>query len=194
MNGLNSSNAIFFGRPHWCNFNSGPTTISGTSILRATAFEGDARISQLVTRTFLFTEQVLRQPAEAPGFPSGRSGWNGYPAAYAMDPRVVDDPRYQDQMRAALQALPTLSLVLRRDDLFGSRNGIYVNSLRKGLNWERSCSAEFYLPDGSNAFQVNCGVRIQGNTNRRPDKTPKFLSTAVQEALRAGQAALPTFP
>ena len=27
-NGLNSSKAIFFGRPHWCSFNSGPTTIT----------------------------------------------------------------------------------------------------------------------------------------------------------------------
>ena len=27
-NGLNNSNAIFFGRPHSCNFKSGPTTIT----------------------------------------------------------------------------------------------------------------------------------------------------------------------
>ena len=28
MNGLNSSSAIFFGRPHWCSLSSGPTTIT----------------------------------------------------------------------------------------------------------------------------------------------------------------------
>ena len=28
MNGLNSSSAIFFGRPHWCSFRVGPTTIT----------------------------------------------------------------------------------------------------------------------------------------------------------------------
>src|SRR2546427_99931 len=28
MNGLNSSSAIFLGSPHWCNFSSGPTTIT----------------------------------------------------------------------------------------------------------------------------------------------------------------------
>ena len=28
MNGWNSSNAIFLGSPHWCSFNSGPTTIT----------------------------------------------------------------------------------------------------------------------------------------------------------------------
>ena len=28
MNGLNSSSAIFFGRPHWCSFSSGPVTIT----------------------------------------------------------------------------------------------------------------------------------------------------------------------
>ena len=26
--GLNNSKAIFFGKPHWCNFSSGPTTIT----------------------------------------------------------------------------------------------------------------------------------------------------------------------
>ena len=28
MNGLNSSRAIFFGRPHWFSFSSGPTTMT----------------------------------------------------------------------------------------------------------------------------------------------------------------------
>ena len=28
MNGLNSSSAIFFGRPHWCSFSCGPTTMT----------------------------------------------------------------------------------------------------------------------------------------------------------------------
>ena len=28
MNGLNSSSAIFFGRPHWCSLSSGPTTMT----------------------------------------------------------------------------------------------------------------------------------------------------------------------
>ena len=28
MNGLKSSSAIFFGRPHWCSFSSGPVTIT----------------------------------------------------------------------------------------------------------------------------------------------------------------------
>ncbi len=28
INGLNNSKAIFLGRPHWCNLNVGPTTIT----------------------------------------------------------------------------------------------------------------------------------------------------------------------
>ena len=28
MNGWYNSSAIFFGSPHWCNFNSGPTTMT----------------------------------------------------------------------------------------------------------------------------------------------------------------------
>src|SRR5258706_477135 len=30
-----------------------------------------------------------------------------------------------------------------------------------------------FLPDGSRAVQVDCGIRIQGNSNRIPEKTPK---------------------
>jgi hypothetical protein len=38
--------------------------------------------------------------------------------------------------------------------------------MQRGEDWERPCSAEMILPDGITAFQIDCGIRIQGNVNR----------------------------
>ena len=70
-------------------------------------------------------------------------------------------------------SLPSLSVVCRKEDLFDRRTGVYVNSLQRGETWERPCSVELILPDGSPGFQSDCGLRIQGNYNRIPVKSPK---------------------
>src|SRR5207253_8953874 len=59
------------------------------------------------------------------------------------------------------------------EDLFGNQRGLYLHSVERGDKWERPCSVEMILPDGTTAFQINCGVRIQGNFNRIPHKSPK---------------------
>ena len=51
------------------------------------------------------------------------------------------------------------------DDLFGS-NGIYSNPTRQGMSWEQAASVEFIQPDGAEGFQIDCGIRIQGNASR----------------------------
>ncbi|HYV30917.1 MAG TPA: CotH kinase family protein, partial [Candidatus Binatia bacterium] len=40
-------------------------------------------------------------------------------------------------------------------------------------DWERPGSVELIFPDGRTGFQVDCGVRIQGGWNRRPEESPK---------------------
>jgi hypothetical protein len=147
--------------------------ITNTTVLRVAAFKERTQVSAIMTDTYIFPEQVLYQPKNPPGFPAGPDAWGGEPSWYEMDRRVVDDPLYRDRAKAALKALPSLSIVCRRSDLFGARSGVYVNSLRRGPAWERTCSVEFMLPDGGKGFQIDCGIRIQGNYNRIPEKTPK---------------------
>ena len=38
-----------------------------------------------------------------------------------LDPVIVGDPRYRDGMVAALVAIPSLSIVMAKDDIFGSQ-------------------------------------------------------------------------
>ena len=148
---------------------SAPLRITNTTLLRAAAFKTNARVSAIATHSYLFLDQVLRQPKEPPGFPKV---WNGIRAVYQMDPRVVNAPAYRDRMKDSFKSLPVVSVVCARDDMFGLQ-GLYLNSMQRGADWERPCSAEMILPDGSTAFQIDCGIQIQGNSNRQPQKSPK---------------------
>ena len=83
---------------------SGPITINTTSVIRAIAVNGSI-ITPVNTNTYLFLENVLKQPANIPGWPNTTYdlGANGATAVqdYEMDPKVVNDPAYSAQMVAA---------------------------------------------------------------------------------------------
>jgi CotH kinase protein len=111
-----------------------------------------------------------------------------------MDPRVVDDPAYRDRLRDAFKSLPIVSLVCGRDGLFG-RRGLYLNTMPRGEQSEQACSAEMILPDGGTAFQIDCGVRIQGGMNRIPARSPKHSFRLVfRQQYGAGKLHYAVFP
>lgn len=162
---------------------SGSVSISKTTVLRAAAFKADVRVSSIVALSYMFLDQVLRQPNDPPGFPVGPRAWNGQPAAYGMDPRVVDDPRYHDRMAKAFDSLAILSIICPKDDLFNARTGLYVNSQQTGEAWERPCSAELLPPDGREGFHIDCGLQIQGGQSRVPSKSPKHSFRLLFKAM-----------
>jgi hypothetical protein len=143
--------------------------ITNTTLLRAAAFKANTRVSAISTHSYIFLDQVLRQSKDPPSFPKV---WNGIRAVYQMDPRVVDDPTYRDRMKDAFKSVPIVSIVCPQESMFGPR-GLYLNSMERGDEWEKACSAEMILPDGATAFQIDCGIRMQGNSNRMPQKSPK---------------------
>ena len=75
----------------------------------------------------------------------------------------------QATIRDDFKSIPTLSLVINNNDLFGG-NGIYTNYNNTGAAWERPCSLELINPDGTKGFQVNCGARLYGGVGRREAK------------------------
>lgn len=174
---------------------SGPLTVTNTTIVRAAAFNSRSRVSAIATHSYIFLDQVIRQPPNPPGLTVGPRAWNGFPAAYGMDPRVANDPLYRDRMKPALQSLPTLSIVCRSEDLFGPRAGLYLHAEERGEIWERPCSAELILPDGSKGFQVDCGLRTQGNSTRMAMKTPKHaFRLTFKEKFGQSKLKYPIFP
>ena len=154
-----------------------PIPISHTTTLRVAAFRDAWRSSQVVTHTYLFPDDILTQNHSntlAAGFPAL---WDTQPADYGLDSRVVGTNdnyggKYRTSLRNDLLALPTMSLVMDMDDLFGAA-GIYSHPNNRGSAWERACSLELIHPDGQTGFQANAGIRIQGGAFRRFDLTLK---------------------
>jgi len=153
-----------------------PLAIEETTVLRARAYKDGIEPTNIDTHTYLFTKDVIRQEDEPDGYPAR---WESNQTAdYEMDPDVVDDPAYKDEIEEALKDIPTLSIVTDRDNLFGS-NGLYLNVTRRpqqgegaDFRYEYAVSAEFINVNGE-SMQVPCGLRAQGGASRNADRSPK---------------------
>jgi len=146
-----------------------PIGIDGITVVRAAAFLDGFRPSDSRTRTYLYIEEIIRQTPQttiASGFPED---WAGNIPDYGMDPDVIGldgtdnyNGKYAATIRDDLKLIRTISIVGDIDELFGP-TGIYSRSAFRGPDFERPISAELIELDGSEGFQVNCGVRLQGS-------------------------------
>jgi len=169
---------------------TGPIVISQTTTLRAAAFASGYVSSNVDTQTYLFLADVLGQQGVPDGYPSQ---WSDYPADYDVDPEIVNSPQYGGQLLSSLASIPSLSLVLEASDLFGP-SGIYQHPQQDGVDWERPVSAEWINPDGSEGFQVDAGLRIQGAASRDPAFSPKHsLRLLFKAEYGDGSLSFPVF-
>jgi len=149
-----------------------PLVINKTCCVRAAAILTDGSKNETITQTYIFPDDVIQQDYQAAlnaGFPDR---WGTLTPDYGLDPDIVNNPDYNAHLKEALLSIPSISIVMNIDDLFGS-NGIYTNSENIGEDWERPGSAELIFPDQREGFQVNCGVRIQGGWFRQDEGTKK---------------------
>ncbi len=145
----------------------GPIPISGTSTLRAIAVKDGYVPTNVDTQTYLFTATIIRQANNPSGFPST---WNGHAADYGMDSEIVDDPRWSRDIQNDLKTIPSLSLVLDRDDMFNAQTGIYP----KGESVEKATSVELLYPGGGKGFQIDGSVQIAGGSSVNRWKSEKL--------------------
>ena len=154
-----------------------PVSITKTTTLRAIAYLSGFKSSDVVTHTYIFRDNIMTQtrPADYPT----QTYDPGYQLDYDVDQDVIGPASpygsvYRNRFKSDLLALPTLSIVMDVNDLFGLAGGIYANSNRDGEAWERAGSFEWIDPDTSpTTVQVNCGVRIQGGWGRNAFESPK---------------------
>ena len=156
-----------------------PIGLTRTMTLRAAAFRDGWYPSRVGTRSYFFLDDVVTQSREstlAAGFPST---WNGNAADYGLDPRVAGpngqdkfNGKYTRTLKTDLASLPTLSLVMDIQDLFGPE-GIYIHSDQRGQAWEKPVSVELIYPDQTEGFQIDAGVRMQGGAFRGFQLTQK---------------------
>jgi len=166
----------------------GPITIDTTTMLRAVAYKTGYTSTNVDTQTYIFPEQVAAQtrPADYP------ASWGNAPDVdYDVDPQIVNDPAYRDQFLEGLTSIPTLSLVLPVDDIFGS-GGLYSNPGSTSL--EKETSAEFIFPDTGESVQIDAGLKMQGGASRNPNKAPKHsMSLRFRAAYGPGRFEFPLF-
>lgn len=172
----------------------GAVNIASTTVLRACSVSEGLAPSEPVTATYLFLRDVVNQSGS--GFPTnwGMNQGKTVPADYEMDPDITRHPDYRDQLLPALQAIPTVSVVMAVGDLFDSKRGIYANPKESGPEWERPASVELFSPNGAPGFHVECGIRIQGGWNRRPEESPKHSFRLVfKKKYGPGKLQFPLF-
>ncbi len=172
----------------------GPIEIDRTTTLRARAFADGLHPSPVVTQTYLFLQDVVRQSpgGEAPpGWPSRRA--NRQVLDYGMDPDIVNKEHTPDEVVASLRSLPSLSIVTSIENLFDRRIGIYANPRNKGRAWERRASFELLDPEGGATFQLEAGLRVRGAWSRQPDNPKHALRLVFRKAYGSGKLRFPLF-
>ncbi len=153
---------------------SGPIRVDETTTLRARAFKANHLPTNVDTQTYLFIASTASQPRRPEGFPASWS--EGVSADYAVDPDVVESTLPGFGFEEALRAIPSMSIVMPPEDLFGSSRGIYYHSRQKT---ERGGSIEYIDPDGEREFQSDAGVRIHGLTSAWHSFTKKHSFRVV---------------
>ncbi len=150
-----------------------PVTVTTTTVVRAMAFKTNALPHRAVaTHTYLFLDTVLGQTSRPDGYPSfwkSLANTTFTNTSYGISATVAAQPGYAEAMRAALRAVPVLSLALSCDSMFGT-NGVYSNPEVDGF--ERVASAE-WLTNGAGQVQLDAALRVEGGASRVFSNTPK---------------------
>lgn len=168
---------------------AGPISIDGTTTLRAIAIKDGFLATNVDTHTYLFVTDVRNQTGA--GFPTG---WGSPGPDYEVDPNVTNDPAYSATFENDLLTIPSMSLVMDLDDLFDPATGIYANATQSGDAWERPGSLELIYPDGTEGFQVNQGVRMQGNVGRNADMVKHSFRFVYKNDYGPSKLRYPLFP
>jgi hypothetical protein len=131
--------------------------------LRAYALKHGFQPTNVDSQTYIFLDEVIKQGEIKPG--GSYVFWTT-----SMDPDVTQDPVYESIMDDALLSIPSMSVTMDWEDLFGT-SGIHRGNNLAKADYEKPCSLELIYPDspqfaGFEGFQVDCGIRIQGGGGR----------------------------
>lgn len=137
-------------------------------ILRAYAHKVGETPSNTDTQSYIFITEVLRQAESYPDWPEYDYSGNGGPAHhdYAMDPAIVEDPKYRDDLIDGLLDLPTMSLAAPRDPFW--------QQVYRG-DGEISASIEIIYPDG-HSEQADAGLQRHSH-----DRTKNSLRLSFRD-------------
>jgi hypothetical protein len=172
---------------------SAPIPIAATKIVQAAAFKTGLLASDVDAQTYLFLDDVIRQPNEiapGPGWPAQKkTNGGGQNYDYGMDPDIVNNATWAANIKSDLMAVPTFSIVM---DLAQFVN-IYSNPGADGIANERAASVELIYPDDTEGFQINCGIRIRGGFSRSQDNPKHAFRLFFRQEYGASKLNYPVF-
>jgi hypothetical protein len=145
-----------------------PIAFSGTTNLRAIAYQSGYVSLPSITRSYVFLDDVLNQSSNGAPPVGWPSTWGGNVVDYGIDPDVVA-LEGAATIKNALTSISTLSITTDLANLFDPATGIYSNAYQDGRDWERAASVELINPNSTAGFQVNAGLRIRGGYSRSND-------------------------
>ncbi len=109
-------------------------------------------------RTSILTSVFQQTGAGLPDYAT----WGQAGPDWAMDPDIVNSPTYASQMVSAMTAIPTMSITLPWENMFGANGlGEYIS----GSGIPKGASTEYFTADGSQQFQIDDSIQIQGGTS-----------------------------
>jgi hypothetical protein len=186
---------------------TGPLNVATTATVRAIAYKTGFPSSKVDTRTYIFLDDVIRQPATVPNWPNPQIAtaaekYDFEPRVhdYEMDPRIVNDPAYEGVIKKGLTDIPTVSLVLDQADMWDANGegGFYRLD-----DVEVPVSMEIIDPKNpSRNMQVNAGV--EGHSHDRMKRSMRLhfrgiygasslVSKLIQDAPLNGDSATDEF-
>ena len=169
---------------------STPLPIDKITYIRAIALKEGHLPSKVVTRTWIFPEEVLGQSTTPPeGWPRSYAV-NNHKMEYGMNSLFVIKNR--EALRQGMTNIHSISLVTDLKNLFDRGTGIYVNPGGSGEAWERPVSVELIDPQGGEEFQIESGVRIRGAASRSSDN-PKHSFRLFFRSRYGGKLKFPLF-
>ena len=153
--------------------------LADPTVLRVAALKEGFLTTRIQTHTYMFVDKVRAQDFQATldaGFPP-EWGTPGLGPDYGLDSNMIGpndlfEGKFASRLEDSLTAVPSISIVTDFDNLFGP-DGILDNPTRKGINWERPTSVELIHPDGTPGFQIDAGIRVQGDASRQDSNALK---------------------
>jgi hypothetical protein len=141
-------------------------------LVRAYAFKAGLESSRVDTHTYIFPHQVVFQKDVRP-LGGQRDPHYIFWHSTEMDPLLIGPGKEYSvaQVRASLHSIPTMSVVMDWDALFGSDGLHRGHKLSDSARPERVASVELIYPDnpafaGMKGFQIDAGIKTQGGGGR----------------------------
>lgn len=166
-------------------------------ILRATAYNDNSVSNKIKTHSYIFINEVPTQSDPGGIWPDKQStfAWPGYDApqsiGYKVNTIISESSQYKDFMEEALLQIPSYSIVMDNDDMFGTESGIYMNSLNQELI--KKASVEYLNPTEGEQFQANAGIKIRGRYSRLPRNPKHSMRLLFKEEYGDSKLEFPVF-